>query len=273
MLQAMGLPPAPLPAKSSIWLLISSSAFPSFPLAKASFDHESTSTVTATWHLLATSPFLPQSLGHQTPQEPWLGVAVWPELSSAPGRSRHILLADDKRSIFGDKSTSVASGQLWAGRLCQRVLHRDQESTENEEEEEETISSSQGKGSLGDQSHPAEPPGMRSQKCTPSPMPIMAQGYEHTGSPTGHWSALCLSQHIRYEHCSLQPRDQATPGPFFTCPEPREPSAQTHPHSQHPAWPDLPVGEMWISVGTTSGATDQPVEGPTSTPATPADQV
>lgn len=82
---------------------------------------------------------------------------------------------------------------------------------------------------------------------------ITAQWIRVHREPHGHWGALCLSQHIRYEYCSFQPRDQATAGPFFTCPEAREPSAQTHPHSQHPACPGLTCllvrrGSLWGSL-------------------------
>lgn len=88
----------------------------------------------------------------------------------------------------------------------------------------------------------------------------------------GHWGALHLSQHIRYEHCSLS--QEIKPQLALSSPAHRqEDQTQTHSHSQHLAWPDLPAGEMWISVGTTSGAKDQHVESPTSIPAAPADQV
>lgn len=127
MLQAMGLPPAPLPAKSSILLLFSSSTFPPFLLARASFDHEPISTVIATWHLLATSPFFP-SVGAPNPPGAMAGVDVWPEPSSAPpptpqdaGLSQHLLLPDDK-GLFLETSQHpwqvASSGRASSARGC-----------------------------------------------------------------------------------------------------------------------------------------------------------
>lgn len=159
--------------------------------------------------------------------------------------------------------------------LCQRVLDRGQESIEKEKEEEEIISSSQTKGSLGDLSHPSGPPGTRSQQHTPSPMPSQLQQVRAPGAPHGMPGAQHLSQHTRHKCCSPLLSNPPKTGLFFPCLEARQPSAhpdQGHPHSQHAAWPGLLIGETRISVGTNSGATDQPVEGPTSILVALADQ-
>lgn len=135
MLQAIGLPPAPLPAKRSIWLLLSSSVFPSFLLARASFDHDSTSTVTGTWHLLATSPFLSCSPVPGDTKLPrshgWGGCLARAFQCSTPatpaGRSQHVLLPDDK-GLFLETSQHpwqvASSGRASSAKGCFTEVRR-----------------------------------------------------------------------------------------------------------------------------------------------------
>lgn len=107
-------------------------------------------------HLLVISPLPGTKPPGAGSQEPGSGVCLATahpcSARAAAGHSKHVLLPDDKRSIF---VTGQHPHPLWVASpgwtsLCQRVLHRGQASTENEEEEEEVISSSQGKASLAD---------------------------------------------------------------------------------------------------------------------------
>lgn len=122
-----GLTPARLHLTASTQPLLSSSGMPIHLLARAPAGHESTSTANATLapaghqHLAATLPRAANPL-EASGQEPVSKGLVWakpagtqPGTPSDTAGSKHVLLPGDKRSIFGDKSTSALGDQLRVG--------------------------------------------------------------------------------------------------------------------------------------------------------------
>lgn len=189
--------------KASTWPLLSSSGIPVLSPSKSLLwpqVHQHSKCRTGTCQ--SPAPSCHSTKGTNPPRSQWLRAgleaAVWPEPAGAqPGTlwdtagSKHVLLRDDKRSIFGGKSTSAVVGQLRAdqplpvGASLRSGEHREQ--------------GRRGgghlflpeKGSLGDQSHPSGLPGMRASSTYHLPCHHSYSGYKaHRGTP---WNTRVLS--------------------------------------------------------------------------------